>query len=149
MSKTSQNPDRGMVQLTLPLSELPSQKRRAGSLRAKEAVKDALRQALRSCGLSRETVADELARLTGDKISVHTINNWAAPEKTDRPVPLEYAAALAVVTGDAGVIRAAVEAAGIVVLTAEEAPLYELGKLTAEDRQRAARKKSLFERIGR
>jgi hypothetical protein len=137
-----------MVQLTLPLSELPSQKRRAGSLRAKEAVKDTLRQALRQCGLSRETVADELSRLTGDKIGVHTVNNWAAPEKTDRPVPLEYAAALAVVTGDAGVIRAAVEAAGLVVLTAEEAPLYELGKLTAEDRQRAALKKALFERIG-
>jgi len=149
MSKPLPKIDRGMVQLTLPLSELPSQKRRTGSLRTKEGVKDAIRTALRACGLSRETVADELSRLTGDKISVHTINNWCAPEKTDRPMPLEYAAALTVITGDTGVVQAAVEAAGLVVLSPEDAPYFELGKLTAEDRARAARKKTLFERIGK
>lgn len=135
--------------MTLPMSDLPSRKHRAGGLRSKEAVKDALRQALRRCGLSRETVADEVSRLTGDKVTIHTLNNWAAPEKQDRPVPLEYVAALTVITGDAGLIRAAVESAGLVVLTPDQAPYYELGRITAEDRQRAAIKKSLLERIGK
>lgn len=148
MSKTSQKPDAGMVQMTLPMSDLPSRKHRAGGLRAKEAVKDALRQALRRCGLSRETVADELSRLTGDKITVHTVNNWAAPEKQDRPIPLEYAAVLTVITGSAEIVRAAVEAAGLVVLTPDQAPFYELGRLTAEEKARARRKREVWEQIG-
>lgn len=147
MSKATPNPDPGMVQLTLPLSDLHSQKWRTGSLRAKEAVKEALRAALRKCGLSRETVADELTRLTGEIISIHTINNWAAPGKDDRSIPLEYVAALAVVTGDIGVTRAALEPAGLVVLREDEAPYYELGRLTAEDRARAKKRRDLLERI--
>mgnify|MGYP001474764522 CR=1 FL=1 len=149
MSKRPSNPDRGMVQLTLPLSELASQKLRSGSLRAKEAVKDALKAALARCGLAREVVADELSRLTGENISIHTINNWIAPAKAERSIPLEYAAALAVITGDVGFLRVALEAAGILVLTAEQAPYYELGRITAEDRARAAARKAIFERLPR
>lgn len=147
MSKTVGKPDRRMVQLTLPLSELASQQRRSGSLRAKEAVKEALRQALARCGLSREVVADELTRLTGEDISLHTINNWVAPGKDDRCVPLEYAGALAVITGDSGFVQVAVEAAGILVLNAEQAPYYELGRITAEDRARAQKRRAIMERL--
>jgi hypothetical protein len=136
-----------MVQLTLPLSELPSQRRRSGSLRAKEAVKEALKAALRKCGLSREVVADELARLTGEDISIHTLNNWIAPTKDDRCIPLEYAGALAVITGDSGFVQIAVEAAGLLVLSREQSPYYELGKITAEDRARAAARKAILERL--
>jgi len=147
MSKKATNPDRRMVQLTLPLSELDSQKRRSGSLRAKEAVKEALKHALASCGLSRDVVADELSRLTGESISIHQVNNWVAPGKDDRCVPLEYAGALAVITGDTGFLQVAVEAAGILVLTHEQAPYYDLGVITAEDRARAAQRKAILERL--
>ncbi len=149
MSKPRRNPDSRLVQLTLPLSSLPSQKLKAGSLRSSEAVKEALRVALRGCGLSRETVADELSRLTGESISIHTVNNWAAPGKNDRSIPLEQLAALCVVTGDAGIARAALEAAGLTVLEDHEVPYFELGRITAEDRERARRKKELMERIKR
>jgi len=147
MSKWRASFDKGTVQLTLPLSSLPSQKVRSGGLRTSEAVKEALRQALRSCGLSRETVADELTRLTGERVSIHQINNWAAPGKDERSIPLEQLAALTVVTGDAGLARAALEAAGFLVLGPGEAPYYELGRLTAEERERAKRRKEIMERI--
>ncbi|WP_285908107.1 hypothetical protein [Pseudodesulfovibrio pelocollis] len=136
-----------MVQLTLPLSSLPSQRRKAGSLRASEAVNEALRHALANCGLSRETVADELTRLTGEAVSVHAVNNWAAPGKGDRRIPLELLAALTEVTGDPGIARAALAPAGLTVLTAEQTPLFELGRITAEDRERAKRRKELWEKI--
>jgi hypothetical protein len=136
-----------MVQLTLPLSELPSRKRRSGSLRAKEAVKEALKAALHKCGLSREVVAEELSRLTGESVSHHQINNWIAPTKDDRCIPLEYAGALAVITGDSGFVQIAVEAAGLLVLSREQSPYYELGKITAEDRARAAARKAILERL--
>lgn len=147
MSKTRPKSDPGMVQLTLPLSDLPSRQHRTGSLRAKEAVKDALKTALRRCGLSREVVAEELTRLTGEQISHHQINNWIAPTKDDRCVPLEYAGALAIITGDVQFLRVAVEAAGMLVLTKDQAPYFELGRITAEDRARAAARKAILERL--
>lgn len=147
MSKRTPNIAPGMVQLTLPLSSLASQKRASGSLRAKEAVKDALKAALTRCGLSREVVADELTRLTGENISIHQINNWVAPGKDDRCMPLEYAGALAVITGDAGFVQAAVNAAGLMVLDHQQAPFYELGRLAAEDRERTRKKREIMDRI--
>lgn len=147
MSKKTQNPDRRMVQLTLPMSDLASQKRRSGSLRAKEAVKEALKHALANCGLSRDVVADELSRLTGEAISIHQVNNWVATAKAERCMPLEYAGALAVITNDTGFLQIALESAGILVLSPEQAPYYELGKITAEDRARAQQRKALLERL--
>lgn len=147
MSKRAPKLAEGMVQLTLPLSSLPSQKLKAGSLRTSETVKEALRQALRSCGLSRETVADELTRLTGESISIHQINNWAAPGKDDRSIPLEQLAALTFVTGDAGLARAALACAGWAVLRPDEVPFFELGRMAAEDRERTRKKREILERI--
>lgn len=148
MSKPHRKLDIGMVQLTLPLSSLPSQRRKAGSLRTSDAVKEALRDALRGCGLSRETIADELTRLTGNNVSIHTLNNWAAPSTGDRPMPLDMLAAITVITGDAGPAKAALEAAGLAVLEPEQLALFELGKITAEDKARAKRKRELWEKIG-
>ncbi|SNS05985.1 hypothetical protein SAMN04488503_2500 [Humidesulfovibrio mexicanus] len=147
MSKRTPNLAPGMVQLTLPLSSLPSQKLKAGSLRTSETVKEALRQALRSCGLSRETVADELTRLTGENVSIHQINNWTSTAKEDRSIPLEQLAALTIVTGDAGLARAALECSGWSVLAPEQHAYYELGRMTAEDRTRHRKKRDLLERI--
>lgn len=148
MSSKPKNIGAGMVQLTLPLSSLPSQERGAESLRTSGGVKEALRQALDRCGLSRETVADELTRLTGETVTVHTVNNWAAQGKAERRIPLDQLAALVIVTGDPGIARAALEPAGLMVLDADQAPLYELGKITAEDKARAKRKRELWEKIG-
>jgi len=126
---------------------LPSQKLKAGSLRTSETVKEALRTALRNCGLSRETVADELTRLTGEAVSIHQINNWAAPGKDDRSIPLEQLAALTFVTGDAGLARAALSCAGWAVLRPDEVPYFELGRMAAEDRERTRKKREILERI--
>lgn len=138
----------GMVQLTLPLSSLPSQRVKSGSLRTSEGVKESLREALRNCGLSREVIAEELSRLTGESISIHQINNWTSAAKEDRSIPLEQLAALTIVTGDAGLAQAALECAGYVVLRPEERAFYDLGRLAAEDKERAKRKRELWEKIG-
>jgi hypothetical protein len=147
MSKLRPRFDQKLVQLTLPLSELPSQKLRNGALRVTGAVKEALGLALKACGLNREIVADELTRLTGQNVSIHTLDNWASPAKADRCLPLEMAGALAVITGDIRIIQAAVEAAGYLVLDQEGAAIYEYGKMCAEDEERAKLKRALKERI--
>jgi len=37
--------------------------------------------------LCRENVAKELSRLVGEKISIHTLNNWCAAGKHNRRFP--------------------------------------------------------------
>lgn len=139
----------GMVQLTLPMTELPSFKYRAGELRTKEAIKEAVGAAIKACGLPRETIAEELSRLTGDKISEHAINTWVAESKEGYRFPLEYAAALSIITGDSQIVQAAVACVGFKVLSGESIALFELGKMAAEDRKRNKRKRELMEIVGK
>jgi len=54
---------------------------------------------------------------------------------------------LAAMTGDTGFLHVAVEAAGLLVLNPKQAPYYELGRITAEDRSRARKRKAILERI--
>ncbi len=146
MSKARRNLGGTMVQLTLPLSSLPTASMQAGSLRRREAVNEAFREALAASGLSREYVAGELSRLTGDQVSIHHINNWTAESKDDRRIPLEYAAALTVILGDARILAAACPA-GYLVLPPDEAAVYELGRVVVDERRRSRKKRELWERI--
>lgn len=139
--------DRKPIQLTLPLSELPSQRYRSGSMRCSDAVKEALREALKRSGLSRDVIAEETSRLTGEKIGTNQLDNWAAPEKKDRRIPLEFAAALSVVLSDASIAQAALESAEMLVLSKQHVPYYHLGKLTHEKRERRKEEKKILEAI--
>jgi len=121
---------------------------RAGALRVKEAVNEALKAALDKCGMSRDEVARELSRLVGEEISVHTLNNWCAEGKNNRRFPLEYAGALAVITGSQEVLDAALRSSGFRVLDIEQLVYYELGVIEAEERRRRKAKKEVIERIG-
>lgn len=134
--------------MELPWSTLTSQAHRAGSFRQHEAVTEALKTALNNCGLGRDTVAEELSRLTGDKISVNHINNWCAESKNGWRLPLEYAAALSVITQDMSVITAALEGTGMIVLDKEGRDYYELGKITAESRVKNRKRNQIYGRLG-
>jgi len=114
----------------------------------KEFVREALKTALEGCEMDRETVAKELSRLVGEQVSVHSLNNWVADGKGDRRIPLEFAAALAAITGDKRILQAALERAGFMVLSADEAAIYELGLVTAEKRRSRKREQRVWERIG-
>ncbi len=147
MAKAKRNLGGTMVQLTLPLSSLPTANMAAGSLRCREAVHEAVKEALAASGLSREYVAGELARLTGDQVSVHHINSWTAESKAgERHIPLEYAAALTVILSDGRILAAACPK-GYVVLSPDEAAVYELGRVVVEERRRRGKKRELWERI--
>ena len=147
MSKKHKKLDQGMVQLTLPMSSLPTRKYQAGALRAKEAVREALVTALSRSGLDREYVAEELSRLIGEPVSVHTLNSWTADSKGSRRLPLEYAGALCVILGDMSLLRAAITACGFAMLDADEVAVFELGQLTIEKKRRAKKEREIMERL--
>lgn len=147
MAKARQNLDSRMVQLTLPLSSLPTAKMAAGSLRRLEAVHEAVDAAIKASGLTRAYIAQELSRLTGGSVSENHINNWTAESKMgERHIPLAYAAALTEILGDARILAAACPA-GYTVLPPDQTAIYELGKVVVEERKRSRRKRELWERI--
>lgn len=51
------------TQMELPLSNIKTSQLRAGSLRSTEAISEAIKKALRNCGLDREAVSHEVTRL--------------------------------------------------------------------------------------
>lgn len=136
------------VQMNLPMTELKSFNEPAGSFRRKEAVQEALKRTLKNCQLSREEIAEEMTRLVGENITVNHIANWTAESKNGWRMPLEYAAAFYLITGDPGVIRAALAGSGIGILTDKEFALFELGKIVADERTRGKKKRQVMEALG-
>ncbi len=134
--------------MNLPLTELKSFNEPAGSFRRKEAVQEALKRTLKSCQLSRKEIAEEMTRLVAENITENHIANWTAESKNGWRLPLEYAAAFYLITGDPGVIRASLAGSGIGVLTDREFALFELGKIVADERTRSKKKRQVMEVLG-
>lgn len=133
----------------LPLDDLTCADMRAGSLRRHEAVREALVDALsHPKSPPRGVVAEELSRLTGEAVGENQVNNWCAPGKTDRKIPLEYLAALVIITKDLSLAEAALEGTGMRIISEDELAFLELGRMTAEDKARAKQRRALMERIG-
>ena len=145
MSKRRGGVDRGMIQLRLPLSSLPTTGIRAGALRCKEGVREALSAALDQSGLDREYVASELGRLVGETVSVHTLHSYTAESKGERRLPLEYAGALSLILGETTIIAAALAASGLTVLGEKEKAIYEIGRIAVEKKRRSKRERQLWE----
>lgn len=135
-------------QLALPLTESGTARLRAGSLRTKEAVHEALKSALIGSELTRDEVAMEMSRLVGEPISINTLNNWCAEGKTNRRFPLECAKALALITGDMGILEAAL-GPEFTALDGDGKAYLEYGRMAIEDRERAKRKRELVERVNK
>ena len=136
-------------QLPLPLGpQAGGRGLRAGALRAKEAVREALSRALEASGLEREEVAAQLSRLVGEQVSVHTLHSYTAESKGERRLPLEYAGALAVILNDASLVGAALTGSGLAVVGREELDLMEYGRLQLERRKLGRKERQLMERLG-
>ena len=132
------------IQMELPLSKTRTANLRAGSLRVREAVQESVKEALKNCSYDREFVAQEISRLTGEHCSIHALNNMCAEGKQNRRFPLEFAKALALITGDIGILRAAL-GPQFFVLDEAGAAAHDYGLLILENKVRVKRKKQLEE----
>jgi hypothetical protein len=111
-------------------------------------VREALTEALAACQLTREAVAQEMTRLTGESVSVNHINNWCSDAKREWRFPLELAAAFCLITGDFGLISAVLDGTGHGLADEGTMVLAEYGQILGEERKRASKKRELLERLG-
>jgi len=129
-------------QLNLPLAQFRTSNLRAGSLRTKESILEALKRDIDESGVSREDLAEELSRLVGEYVSVHTINNYLAEGKTNRRFPLEFARAVALIVGSHDFLAAALQPE-LDLVGEDDLAALRYGRLILEDEERSKLKKEL------
>lgn len=147
MAKKRPRSDTAPGQLVLPLHFGGTNCIRAGHLCRKNSVREALTHALASCGMSREDVASEMTRLTGEAVSVNHLHNWCSDAKKEWRFPLELATAFCKITGDFGLIEAVLDGTEMGLADAHTLKAAEYGKLLAEEKKRAAKKRELLEAL--
>jgi len=135
-------------QLTLPLFQGRTNTIRAGMLARKDAVREALTQDLAECGLSRDDVAAEMSRLTGEPISRNHLDNWCSDAKREWRFPAEFSTAFCAVTGGTRVLQAILDGTGHGLADEKTMTLAEYGQILVEDKKRAAKRRKLQERLG-
>lgn len=132
-------------QLLLPLHNGATNTIRAGLLARKDAVREALTVAMTGCPLSRDEIAQELSRLTGEQISATHLNNWSSEAKREWRFPAEYAAAFCRITNDSGVLGAILDGSGYGLADEKTIVAARYGRLLAEKKKRAQQERELLE----
>jgi len=130
------------IQMPLPWSKGRTSRYRAGVLRTKEAVLEAVKKAVKNCPLEREDIAKELTRLVGEEFSVHSLNNILSEGKQNRRLPLEFVKALTMITGDTSMLKAAI-GPEFGIMDEKGKAAYDYGLLMLNNRARSKRKREL------
>jgi len=116
------------------------QAQRSGRLNIGAQIHATIKKAIKSVPKSRETIADEMTDLAGERVTVQMINNWTA-ESHPHEMPGRFDPAFCIVTGDIELIRLKAEAAGVFTLPGPDALRAEIQKLDEEGRKLQAEKK--------
>lgn len=134
----------GPRQLSLPLHDSATNTTRAGMLARKDAVRESLTQALAGCGMSREEVAAEMTRLTGESVSRNHIDNWCSDAKREWRFPLEFVTAFCQITGNYALIEAVLTGTGQRLADERTIKAARLGVLAVERKKLAREERELF-----
>ncbi len=114
---------------------------RAASFEA--ALARAVGEALRMSNLSRNEVAEGMARFLGEAISVNVLNAYASPARRGHTISLARFLALLHVTRDVRLLNALAEPAGFAAVDRRYLTLIELASLREHEDQVATRRRHL------
>ncbi|WP_429885345.1 hypothetical protein [Geoalkalibacter halelectricus] len=121
------------------------QEQAPGRLCCSTRLKAAVAAAVKAAPKSREMLADEMAALTGQAVTVHNLNSWIAESHPHR-LPAELLPALCQATGNTEPLRVLAETAGIYTLPGVDALRAEVQKLREDEQKisRERRRRELF-----
>lgn len=122
------------------------------SLDVLPSLKAEMGKALRSCGLSREQVVDEinhLAEQSGISLSltINTLEKWLAPSATRHVIPLRVLPLFCRVTGSTRPVEILAAALGLVVVGPREQALIHLGEAAVEAKRASAKRRRALEAL--
>jgi hypothetical protein len=119
------------------------------SLNLDQAVRGALGAAMKQTDRSRAQIADDISRLTGQKVTLRMLDDFTAESKSGYRFPAAWLAAFCVATRDSRVLQVIVEKCGYRVITPEEAMLIELATNYLTKKKATERLESLETRLAR
>ena len=123
MTKTAKRIVSDPAQMSLlDLLKQDLQERRStdtGRLCVSAKMQEAVRRSLKKAPKSRETIADEISHMSGQDVTVHMINSWAAESHPHR-LPAELIPAFCAATDCDAVLMVANDALGKHVLPAPD-----------------------------
>jgi hypothetical protein len=90
-------------------------------------VRAALIEAIRKSGMTRESLAEEMSRLTGTEVTVRRLNAFTAESREDYRFPVELARAFCIATRDFALLERIAELSGLRLIGPAEADLMRLG----------------------
>ena len=96
------------------------QSSRSGRLNISVHIHAAIINAISTVRKSRETIADDMTDLLGEKITCSMINNWTA-ESHPHEMPGRYYSAFCIATDDLELLRIQAEAAGLFTVKGPDA----------------------------
>lgn len=121
------------------------------SLDVLPSLKAEMGKALRTCGLSREQVVDQinaLAEQAGipNALTINTLEKWVAPSAR-HVIPLRVLPLFCRVTGSTRPVEILAAALGLVVVGPREQALIRLGEAIVENRRARAKRRRALEAL--
>jgi hypothetical protein len=99
-----------------------------GSCADATVVRSIISDSIRLSKKSRETIAEEMSCLTGDRVTLRMLNSYSSAAAEPHRFPVQYARAFCQVTGDWRLLSCIAERSGLRLIGNEEAQLLELGR---------------------
>jgi len=112
----------------------------------REQLRKAICSAIKQCRLLRHQIADQMSVLTGNKVTVTTIDSWTAKSKPQNRIPAEYVPAFCKVTDNYILFDILEGAVGRFSMPGPDALRSEIQKWAEQERKARAekRKRELF-----
>lgn len=105
----------------------------------------AIKHAIRHAPKSRETIADEMTELSGERVTLSMINNWTS-DSHPHEMPARFYPAFCVATGNNDLVRIQAESVGIFTLPGPDALRAEIRRYEESERdaRREKRKREIL-----
>jgi hypothetical protein len=116
-----------------------------GSLNDELLVRNVISAAIKSCGKSREQIAEEMSVLLANRVTARMITAFTTVSKELHRWPGAWDRAFCVAVGNDSLLRCRAEAAGYQLISGDEIQLLELGRQYLR-RKRANEEAEMLER---
>ncbi|WP_316171056.1 hypothetical protein [Bradyrhizobium sp. SZCCHNRI1058] len=96
---------------------------RVRATRTSVRIAQAMTEAIKDCGKSRDEIAEAMSQVLGERVTVEVLYQYSSPANERNNIPAHRLMALVAVTGDVRILNAALQDTGFIALDRRFEPL--------------------------
>ncbi|MGJ5203620.1 hypothetical protein [Bradyrhizobium sp. HKCCYLR20261] len=96
---------------------------RVRATRTSVRIAQAMTEAIKDCGKSRDEIAEAMSQVLGERVTVEVLYQYSSPANERNNIPAHRLMALVAVTGDVRILNAALQDTGFIALDQRFEPL--------------------------